>query len=104
MQASAEISQRGKQDMDRSLDQVRASGEALAHIGAIVKKTTDSAMQIASAVKQQSVGFAQISTAVGDIDAGMQETVRGIGTLDHAAAELNQTATRISAIVKEFRA
>jgi len=103
IQATLDLTERSRAGMEGSLDAIRASGQSLSQIGAIVKETSEAALQIATAVQQQSTGVGQIAGAMRDLDAGMEETVARIQGLEQAAAHLKVTSSRISEIVSGFR-
>jgi methyl-accepting chemotaxis protein len=103
IQATLDLTERSRQGMEGSLGAVRASGESLGQIGAIVKETADAALQIATAVQQQSGGVGQIAGAMRDLNAGMEETLARIQALEQAATHLRATSGRISDVVSAFR-
>jgi methyl-accepting chemotaxis protein len=102
VQSTRETTARGSQGMVGSLGQIRASGDSLKEIGAIVRETSDAALQIAAAVQQQSTGIGQIAAAMRDLDRGMEETVGRIRALELSSQQVAETATRISGIAAEF--
>jgi methyl-accepting chemotaxis protein len=103
IQATLDLTERSRQGMEGSLDAVRASGESLGQIGAIVKETADAALQIATAVQQQSSGVGQIAGAMRDLNGGMAETLTRIQALERSATHLRATSGRISEVVSAFR-
>ena len=103
IQATLDLTERSRRGMEGSLDAIRASGQSLTQIGAIVKETSEAALQIATAVQQQSTGVGQIAGAMRDLDAGMEETISRIQGLEQAATHLKTTSGRISEIVSGFR-
>jgi methyl-accepting chemotaxis protein len=103
IQATLDLTERSRIGMEGSLDAIRASGQSLSQIGAIVRETSEATLQIATAVQQQSSGVGQIAGAMRDLDAGMEETVARIQGLEQAAAHLKLTSGRISEIVSGFR-
>jgi methyl-accepting chemotaxis protein len=103
VQSTRETTEHGSAGMSGSLDQIRASGESLRQIGAIVRETSDAALHIASAVQQQSTGIGQIAVAMRDLDKGMEETIGRIRTLELSAQAVGETAMRISGIAAEFK-
>jgi len=103
IQATLDLTERSRQGMEGSLHAVRASGESLGQIGAIVRETADAALQIATAVQQQSGGVGQIAGAMRDLNAGMEETLTRIQALEQAATHLRSTSGRISDVVSAFK-
>jgi methyl-accepting chemotaxis protein len=103
IQATLDLTERSRHGMEGSLDAIRASGQSLTQIGAIVKETSEAALQIATAVQQQSTGVGQIAGAMRDLDAGMSETMSRIQGLEQATTHLKDTSGRISEIVSSFR-
>jgi methyl-accepting chemotaxis protein len=102
VQSTRETTEKGSAGMSGSLDQIRASGDALRQIGDTVRETSDAALHIASAVQQQSTGIGQIAVAMRDLDKGMEETIGRIRSLELSAQQVAETATRISGIANEF--
>jgi len=103
IQGTLDLTERSRQGMEGSLGAIRASGESLGEIGAIVKETADAALQIATAVQQQSGGVGQIAGAMRDLNSGMDESLTRIQALEQAAGHLRATSARISEIVAGFR-
>jgi len=103
VQSTRETTEKGSAGMSGSLDQIRASGDALRQIGDTVRETSDAALHIASAVQQQSTGIGQIAVAMRDLDRGMEETIGRIRTLELSAQAVGETAMRISGIAAEFK-
>ena len=103
IQATLELTERSRRGVEESLDDIRASGESLGAIGAIVRETSEAALQIATVVQQQGGGVGQIAGAMRDLDAGMAETVQRIQVMEQAAAHLRATSGRIAAAMAGFR-
>jgi methyl-accepting chemotaxis protein len=103
IQATLDLTERSRRGMEGSLEAIRASGQSLSHIGAIVKETSEASLQIATAVQQQSAGVGQIARAMRDLDVGMEETMSRIQGLEQATAHLRVTSTAISEIVSGFK-
>jgi methyl-accepting chemotaxis protein len=103
IQATLDLTERSRRGMEGSLDAIRASGQSLSQIGAIVKETSEAALQIATAVQQQANGVGQIAGAMRDLDSGMAETMSRVDGLAQAADHVRVTSGAISEIVSGFR-
>jgi len=103
IRSTVSITESGKQQMERSMEQIRASGENLREMTAIVHESSKAARQIAASVSQQNVGITQISAAIGSLDAAMEETVVSIRGAESAVDNLKGISGRISDIVQGFR-
>lgn len=103
IEATLRVTDASNRGMEGSMTQIRASGESLREIGAIVQETSDAAMQIAAAVTEQGHGIGQIAVAMRELNTGMEQTVSKIQDVEEAAANLKKTADRIGEIAHGFR-
>jgi methyl-accepting chemotaxis protein len=103
IEATLRVTDASNRGMEGSMTQIRASGESLREIGAIVQETSEAALQIASAVTQQGHGIGQIAVAMRELNTGMESTVNRIQEVDEAAANLKRTADRIGEIAQGFK-
>ncbi|BDG03211.1 methyl-accepting chemotaxis protein [Anaeromyxobacter oryzae] len=103
VRATVATVEEGRAALEASVGEIAASGARLREIGGIVGETSGAASEIATAVQDQSGGIERITRTVSSLDVAMEETVRGIQDVDRAASELNGTAERLSAVVREFR-
>ena len=101
--ATLDLTERSRLGVEESLDEIRASGQSLGAIGAIVKETSEAALQIATVVQQQSGGVGQIAGAMHDLDLGMVETLQRIQVMERAAAHLRETSAQIAATMAGFK-
>jgi methyl-accepting chemotaxis protein len=101
--ATLALTERGRQEMAASAGRLRASSESLEAIGEVVRETTGAATEIAGAVRDQSAGLAQISASMREVAGGTLETSERLQLLEAAAAQLRETAARISGIAAGFR-
>lgn len=103
IRSTVTMTEGGKVQMERSMEQIRASGENLREMTAIVHESSQAARQIAASVGQQNVGITQISSAINSLDAGMEETLAAIRGAESAVDNLKGISGRISGIVQGFR-
>jgi methyl-accepting chemotaxis protein len=103
IEATLRVTDASNRGMEGSMTQIRASGESLREIGAIVQETSEAALQIATAVTQQGHGIAQIATAMRELNTGMEATVNRIQEVEEASAVLKRTADRIGEIAHGFK-
>lgn len=103
IEATLRVTDASNRGMEGSMTQIRASGESLREIGAIVQETSEAAMQIAAAVTEQGHGIGQIAAAMRELNTGMEQTVSKIQEVEEAAANLKRTADRIGEIAHGFK-
>ena len=97
------ITQAGAQRIESGIEEVRASGQNLAELSAIVKENSASARQIAAAVGQQNAGIAQIFAAMGDLQGMMTQTMRSVEATSAAARQLGDVSAGAADAVKGYR-
>jgi len=97
------ITQVGAQRIESGIEEVRASGQNLAELAAIVRENSSSARQIAAAVGQQNAGISQIFTAMGDLQGMMAQTMRSVEATSAAAHQLGDVSSSAGDAVKGYR-
>jgi methyl-accepting chemotaxis protein len=97
------MTQAGAQRIEAGLEQVRASGQNLAELSAIVRDNSASARQIAAAVSQQNAGISQIFSAVTDLSRMMGETMASLEATNATASQLESVSTSATEAVKTYR-
>ncbi len=97
------ITQVGAQRIESGIEEVRASGQNLAELSAIVRENSTSARQIAAAVSQQNAGIAQIFAAMGDLQGMMTQTMESVEATSAAARQLGAVASIAADAVKGYR-
>ncbi|HYS07993.1 MAG TPA: methyl-accepting chemotaxis protein [Myxococcales bacterium] len=100
---TAKISATGRQRAESGLAEIRASGETLRALSAMVKDTSDAVRQITASVAQQNAGISQIFTAVSDLSDGMQDTTRQLESTGEAIDRIRTVSDRVSGIVRSYR-
>jgi methyl-accepting chemotaxis protein len=103
IRATVSITERGSQKIEGGLLQVKASGENLRELSAIVKDNSSAVRQIAAAVSQQNAEITQIFSAVTDQTKMMDETMQRLETTTQAASVLKDLSQRVSDVVRRFR-
>jgi methyl-accepting chemotaxis protein len=103
IEATLKVTDASNRGMEGSITQIRASGESLREIGAIVQESSEAALQIAQAVTEQGSGIGQIAVAMRELNTGMDATVDRIQEVESAAASLKEMADRIGEIAHGFR-
>jgi methyl-accepting chemotaxis protein len=96
IRSAVSMTERGKADMERSMEQIRSSGESLKEMGAVMTESSQAARQIASSVNQQNMGISQIAGAIEGLNAAMETTTTGIRHAEQAAASLSSLSVRLS--------
>lgn len=100
---TVQITEHGTSRMETGLVQVRASGEHLRALSAIVKDTSDFARQIAAIITQQNAGIAQISSAVNDLSSMMSNTRQGLESTATVALTLTEVSDKITRVISRYR-
>lgn len=103
IEGTLRVTDASNRGMEGPMIQIRASGESLREIGAIVQETSEAALQIAAAVTQQGSGIGQIAGAMRELNTGMEATVSRLEEVAAAATNLKQTADRIGEIAHGFK-
>jgi methyl-accepting chemotaxis protein len=102
--ATVKMTEKGQQQMQEGLEQVRASGQSLRELTSIVRDNAGAARQIVVAVNQQNAGIAQIFTAVTDLSSFMEETMQGLQASTRATHRLREAAEHMAAVARTYRA
>jgi len=100
---TAKISASGRKRAESGLAEMRASGETLRALSAMVKDTSDAVRQITASVSQQNAGISQIFTAVSDLSDGMRDTTRRLESTGDALDRLRNVSDRVSGIIRTYR-
>ncbi len=101
--ATVKMTEKGQQQMQQGLEQVRASGQSLRELTSIVRDNAGAARQIVVAVNQQNAGIEQIFTAVTDLSSFMDETMQGLQATTRATHRLREAAERMEAVARSYR-
>jgi methyl-accepting chemotaxis protein len=104
IQDTVSMTEKGQQQMQGGLSQIKASGESLRELTSIVKDNAGAARQIAVAVNQQNAGISQIFTAVTDLSSLMEETMQGVQATTRATSSLREAAERMESVARTYRA
>ena len=104
IQDTVSMTEKGQQQMQGGLAQIKASGESLRELTSIVKDNAGAARQIAVAVSQQNAGISQIFTAVSDLSSLMEETMQGVQATTRATSSLREAAERMESVARTYRA
>ncbi|HEX8820234.1 MAG TPA: methyl-accepting chemotaxis protein [Archangium sp.] len=103
IQATVTMTEKGQQQMEQGLEQVRASGESLRALTSIVRDNAGAARQIVVAVNQQNAGISQIFTAVTDLSSLMDDTMQGLQATTRATHKLREAAERMESVARTYR-
>jgi methyl-accepting chemotaxis protein len=99
IRSTASVTDQGRKDMERSMDQIRASGESLQEMNAVVLESSQAARQIAASVNQQAVGVSQATVAIEGLNSAMDKSTNGIRRAEAAAKRLTELSNQISAVL-----
>ncbi|MBN1207970.1 MAG: methyl-accepting chemotaxis protein, partial [Myxococcaceae bacterium] len=97
------LTQRGAERMQSGLEQVRATGESLRELSALIGDNADAVRQIAGAVNQQDLGIAQIFGAVSELSRMMEDTERELDSTKNAAVMLDDVSRKLTEVVMRYR-
>jgi methyl-accepting chemotaxis protein len=103
IESTVKMTERGQQQMQDGLAQIRTSGESLRELTSIVRDNAGAARQIAVAVNQQNAGISQIFTAVTDLSSLMDETMQGLQATTRATGTLREAAERMESVARSYR-
>lgn len=104
IRSTADGTSLGVLKMQEGTEQIRASGDTLRAMMAIIEQSTQAARQIVAAVNQQNAGVAQISTAVVGLNEAMEETLGGVSRVEQSASAIGGTSADLSKLLEAFRA
>ncbi len=97
------ITQQGAERMQQGLEQVRATGESLREISAIIHDNARAVRQIALAVSQQDQGVVLIFEAMNELSTMMEDTERQLDTTKSAAVALEDVSRRLTDVVTRYQ-
>jgi methyl-accepting chemotaxis protein len=93
----------GSAEMERTMAQAALAGESLSAIKQAVSLINDMNTQIASATEEQMAVSQEISRNVVNISDVAKSSSHSVQEVEQASRELSAAATRLSALVNEFR-
>jgi methyl-accepting chemotaxis protein len=97
------ITQQGAERMQVGLEQVRATGESLREISAIIHDNARAVRQIALAVSQQDQGVVLIFEAMNELSTMMEDTEQQLDTTKSAAVALEGVSRRLTDVVTRYQ-
>ncbi len=98
------ITQRNAERMQAGLEQVRATGENLRELSALIRDNTYAVREIVAAVSQQDLGIAQIFGAVIELSKMMEDTEKELDATKNAAVMLDDVSRKLTEVVTRYRA
>jgi len=93
----------GSAEMERTMSQAGRAGESLGAISQAVALINDMNTQIASATEEQMAVSQEISRNVVNISDVAKSSAHSVHEVERASHEVNTAASRLSALVNEFR-
>ncbi len=93
----------GTEEMQRTVTHASRAGESLGAIKMAVSLINDMNTQIASATEEQMAVSQEISRNVVNISDVAKSSAHSVQEVDKTSRELNDTASRLSSLVNEFR-
>jgi methyl-accepting chemotaxis protein len=97
------MTQTGVQRIENGLVEVRATGDSLRQLSAIVKENSAAARQITSAVTQQGAGVHQIFLAMGELQQMMEASLARLETTRHVSGTVSEVSRTASQVVKGYQ-
>jgi methyl-accepting chemotaxis protein len=97
------ISEEGALNIDKGLDQIKASGQSIRDLAEIVKSNCGAVRQIAAAVNQQNSGVGQLFGAVKDLSSMMDSTVKQIENTNRAVQIVKEVSKRVADAAKRYQ-
>lgn len=103
LRESVEITQHGREGMDKGLAQIEVSAERLQELATMVEESSAGVREIATAVTQQDEGVAQIFEALTEMTATMGQTETNIEKIHGAITVLEKAAGEARSAAEIFK-
>jgi methyl-accepting chemotaxis protein len=100
---TVETSENGAREVEGGLAQVRATGDSLHALAALVHENGLVVREIAETVSRQDAGIAQLFDALKDLSALSQETVTRLQATEEAASRMSGASQEITAMVRRYK-
>ncbi len=97
--ATIVMTAQGQANMERSISQIRASGNSIVSMSGFIVESSQAAREIADLANQQNSGIAQICTGIEQLNSAMANTTEGMHRAEQAAANLSDLSKRLSQIL-----
>jgi methyl-accepting chemotaxis protein len=100
---TVETSEKGAREVEGGLAQVRATGESLRALAALVHENGVTVREIAETVSRQDAGIAQLFDALKDLSSLAQENVTRLQATEQAAARLLGASSDVRAMMRRYK-
>jgi methyl-accepting chemotaxis protein len=100
---TVETSENGAREVEGGLAQVRATGESLRALAALVHENGVTVREIAETVSRQDVGIAQLFDALKDLSSLAQENVTRLQATEQAAARLLGASSEVRVMMRRYK-
>jgi methyl-accepting chemotaxis protein len=100
---TVETSENGAREVEGGLAQVRATGESLRALAALVHENGVTVREIAETVSRQDAGIAQLFDALKDLSSLAQENVTRLQATEQAAARLLGASSEVRAMMRRYK-
>ncbi|XXF79931.1 methyl-accepting chemotaxis protein [Myxococcaceae bacterium GXIMD 01537] len=100
---AVDMTRSGVQRIETGLVEVRATGDSLRQLSAIVKENLSAARQIGSAVTQQGAGVHQIFLAVDDLQKVMELSLQRLQSTERASGLVAEVSRTAAGVVKDYQ-
>ena len=100
---TVETSETGAREVEGGLAQVRATGDSLRALAALVHENGLVVREIAETVSRQDAGIAQLFEALKDLSSLSQETVTRLQATEQAASRLTGASREVTAMVRRYK-
>jgi methyl-accepting chemotaxis protein len=98
-----ETSENGAREVEGGLAQVRATGESLRALAALVHENGVTVREIAETVSRQDAGIAQLFDALKDLSSLAQENVTRLQATEQAAARLLGASSEVRSMMRRYK-
>jgi methyl-accepting chemotaxis protein len=100
---TVETSENGAREVEGGLAQVRATGESLRALAALVHENGVTVREIAETVSRQDAGIAQLFDALKDLSSLAQENVTRLQATEQAAARLLGASSEVRSMMRRYK-
>ncbi|WP_224241836.1 methyl-accepting chemotaxis protein [Hyalangium gracile] len=100
---TVETSENGAREVEGGLAQVKATGDSLRALAALVHENGLVVREIAETVARQDAGIAQLFDALKDLSSLSQETVTRLQATEEAASRLTGASREVASLVRRYK-
>ncbi|HYO57850.1 methyl-accepting chemotaxis protein [Archangium sp.] len=98
---AVELTERGAEKVNNSLEQVKSTGDTMRMLTSIIQESVASVRQISVTVNQQDVGVKQIFQAINDLNQLMSETLEQLGDRANATRSVSDASIEMHELIEQ---